>query len=205
MSKSTIKTLLIAIITIMSCVSLLVCGTYALWSQETTLETHLVAGKLELKLERTSLSKTTLDSNGYLTTTTDDTVVDLTKASDVNVFGIAESELIVPTSSYEAKLKITNIGDVAFKYDIVIKLGADCDEHLKNQLKVSVNNEDKGYLSSFNETNGSIIVSNDVVKSGDASFTIKIEFENLDTNNEAMEESADFDLVVKAVQLTTKA
>ena len=201
MGRSKIRALLVSSITIMICVALLVCGTYALWSKQTTLETHLVAGKLDLKLERTKLTKTALDDNGYLAETTDTATLDLTSASDANVFGIEEDELIVPASSYEAELKITNTGDVAFKYDIVIKLG-EIDEHLKDQLKVSVNNGTSKALSEFGEVDGSVVVSNSVVKSGNSTFTIKIEFEDLDTNNDAMEESVDFDLVVKAVQLT---
>lgn len=202
MGRSKIRALLVSSITVMLCVALLVCGTYALWSKQTTLETHLVAGKLDLKLERTKLTKTVLDTDGYLAETTDNTVIDLTSASDANVFGITDGELIVPASSYEAELKITNTGDVAFKYDIVIKLGTEIDEHLKEQLKVSVDNGEGKALSEFDEANGEVVVSKSVVKSGNSTFAIKIEFEDLDTNNDAMEERADFDLVVKAVQLT---
>ncbi len=208
MGKSRVRTLLLAGLTIMLCAAMLVGGTFALWSKTVPVTNHLVAGKLDLKLERIALRKTSLNNEtGYMdkdadVQTDEDDPVDLTKGSGVNVFGIEDGELVVPTSCYEATLKLTNNGSVAFKYDIIIELKT---EHgtvaeiteLAKQLKVSIDEDagddvgfvDKGYLSTFIRTEsaeseaivgGKVVISSYVAKGENASksFKVRIEFAN---------------------------
>lgn len=214
MGRKRVRTLLLASVTIMLCMALLIGGTYALWSKTVSVTNHLVAGNLDLKLERIALSKTMLDNEtGYMKTVSNTDTVDLTTSSDVNVFGIEESELVVPTSRYEATLKLTNNGSVAFTYQIVIKL-IEVDEELAEQLMVSVNGVEKGYLSTFNAQDGQVVVASadaSAVEKGQATtFRVKVEFKDDAAegvtdiiNNDAMNKKVEFDLIVKAVQLTS--
>ncbi len=226
MGKSKVGKLLMASITIMLCMVMLLAGTYALWSDKVTVSNHLEAGTLSLKLERTALRKTMLDNGtGYMKMVSDTDTVDFTANGYTgNVFGIADGELVVPTSCYEATMKLTNNGSVAFKYDIIIELKTEhntTDEitDLARQLKVWVDAGDadgydnKGFLSEFITTaaeddtsivGGKIVISSNIVKNAETSFKVKIEFVNDDdVNNAAMDKEASFDLIVKAVQLTS--
>ena len=213
MQKNRVRTLLMASMTIMLCVAMIVGGTYALWSKTVNVENHLVAGELKLKLERTGLNKTILGSDGYMITksyTEEEAYADFTEDnSTANVFGIVDGELVVPTSAYEATMRLTNNGDVAFKYDVIIKLTSVSNE-LAKQLMVSIDGVEQGYLSTFEGEDGKVVIATRNVAKGvsDTEFTVKIEFRNdADAeglvNNDAMSQEAEFDLIVKAVQLTT--
>ncbi len=212
MGKSKVRTLVLASMMIMLCMAMLVGGSYALWSMDKTYVNHLQAGELALTLERTALTKHVLNGEtGYLDEITDDSTVDFTNNRTANVFGIENGEIVVPMSSYEATMKITNNGDVAFEYSIVIQLKNDVND-LAKQLKVYVDKdatdnrgyEEVGSLDDFAEVNKQIVVFGNVAKDKVTSFRVKIEFENNDTfNNDAMSQSISFDLIVKAVQLPT--
>ena len=186
---------------------MIVGGTYALWSDNVTVENHLSSGTLQVKLERISLTKTYLDNEtGYLVTAgPDTTMIDFTdtNTADDNVFGI-EDEKVVPCSEYEAKLRLTNNGDVAFTYDVIIKLNS-ASNALAEQLKVYIDGEDKGTLDQY-AVDGKAIISTQTMAKNDAAkeFTVKIQFINdNDINNDAQDKEVKFDLLVNAVQKTT--
>ncbi len=207
MGKSKVRTLLVACIMIMLCAAMIVGGTYALWSDNVTVENHLSSGTLQVKLERISLTKTYLDNEtGYLVTAgPDTTIVDFTdtNTADDNVFGI-EDEKVVPCSEYEAKLRLTNNGDVAFTYDVIIKLNS-ASNALAEQLKVYIDGEDKGTLDQY-AVDGKAVISTQTMAKNDAAkeFTVKIQFINDDdVNNDAQDKEVKFDLLVNAVQKTT--
>ena len=64
------------------CIVLMIGGGYALWSDSASVENHLTAGTLKVKLERISLTKTCLDdTTGYLAVSEDTTTVDLTSST----------------------------------------------------------------------------------------------------------------------------
>ncbi len=207
MGKSKVRTLLVACIMIMLCAAMIVGGTYALWSDNVTVENHLSSGTLQVKLERISLTKTYLgNETGYLVTAgPDTTIVDFTdtNTADDNVFGI-EDEKVVPCSEYEAKLRLTNNGDVAFTYDVIIKLNS-ASNALAEQLKVYIDGEDKGTLDQY-AVDGKAVISTQTMAKNDAAkeFTVKIQFINDDdVNNDAQDKEVKFDLLVNAVQKTT--
>lgn len=207
MGKSKVRTLLVACVMIMLCAAMIVGGTYALWSDNVTVENHLASGTLQVKLERISLTKTYLDDEtGYLVTAgPDTTIVDFTdtNTADDNVFGI-EDEKVVPCSEYEAKLRLTNNGDVAFTYDVIIKLNS-ASNALAEQLKVYIDGEDKGTLDQY-AVDGKAIISTHTMAKNDAAkeFTVKIQFINDDDiNNDAQDKEVKFDLLVNAVQKTS--
>ncbi len=207
MGKGKIRTLLTASVMIMLCAATIVGGTYALWSDRTTAETHLSAGKLKVELKRTSLSKTYLGTDGYLNTETDQRTVDFTSDTEENVFGIGSNEKLVPGSEYSAKLELKNVGDVAFDYTVRIKLKGETNA-LAKQLKVYVNGEAKGSLSDLNG-DGETVFSGAMSASDAANeFTVKIVFENSDNGdeqNEAQNGTATFDLFVEANQKASEA
>ena len=138
MAKRKLRALLVAGLMIMLCTALLVTGTFALFSSEAKVENHLQAGTLTIKLERTRLAKNRLDDvTGYMKTEENNTTVDFTAATTENIFGIGENELVAPTSSYEATMKLSNTGSVAFDYVVNIKLTS-VSNALAEQMKVYV-------------------------------------------------------------------
>lgn len=208
MEKRKVRTLLMACVMILLCTVMIVGGTYALWSDNVSVENHLTSGTLKVKLERISLTKTYLDeTTGYLVTPdADTTIVDFTDTNteDDNVFGIEEK--VVPCSEYEATLKITNNGDVAFTYDVIIKMNGSANNALAKQLKVYLNDEDMGTLSEYAVVDGKAIISTQTMAKNDSAkeFTVKIQFINDDEiNNAAQDKEVKFDLLVNAVQKTT--
>lgn len=211
MDRSRYRTALTACLIIMLCVAMLIGGTYALWTKDVTIGNHLTAGKLDVKLERIGLTKTYLDeASGYLTSDSNDEVVDFSGVTTRNVFDVEEDELIVPCSAYSATLKLTNNGDVAFTYEIIVKLTSESNA-LAEQLKVYVSEGDgdlvdKGFLSTYASENGSAIISTQSMAKNDVAkvFTVKIEFVNDNgVNNAAQSQQASFDLTVNAVQQTS--
>lgn len=219
MGKNKDRTLFSASLMILLCLIMLIGGTYALWTRGVPITNHLTAGALNVKLERISLTKTYLDNDtGYLVTTQPDTtVVDFSGTSEgnaQNVFGLtnhgaSNAEKIVPGCAYEARMRITNNGDVAFTYEVIIRLNS-ASNALAEQLKVYVAEGDgvlvdAGFLSAYATEDGTAIVSTQAMAKNDAAkeFTVKLEFVNDTTvNNAAQAQTADFDLLVNAVQKT---
>lgn len=207
MGKGKVRILLMSSVMMLLCMAMIVGGTFALWTDSVKVENHFTAGALKLKLERISLTKTYLDNDtGYLITTNPDTtVIDLTNTNtaDTNVFGIGSDEKVVPCSEYEATLKLTNNGDVAFSYDVIVKLSSSSNA-LAEQLKIYVDGQDKGTLDEYVVDGKAIIATQTMAKNDSAKeFTIKIEFLNDNTiNNNAQDKEVKFDLLVNAVQKT---
>ena len=206
MGKSKVRTLLMSCVMMMLCAAMIVGGTFALWSDSAKVENHLTSGTLQVKLERISLTKTYLDNEtGYLVTAgPDTTMIDFTdtNTADDNVFGI-EDEKVVPCSEYEAMLKLSNNGDVAFSYDIIIKLTSESNA-LAEQLKIYIDGEDKGTLDEY-AVDGKAIIATQTMAKNDATkeFTVKVEFINdNNVNNDAQAKEVKFDLLINAVQLT---
>lgn len=222
--KGKARALLSASVLLMLSTGLLVGGTYALFSDQVKVTNHLVAGNLNVSLLRTNLSKHTLDNTtGYSKDVTDDTVVDFTEATDKNIFGLEDGELVVPTSWFEATLKIVNgtknsdgsyvASSVAFDYGVKVDVDEGSDADLIDQLYVTVSKFDGEAFTpvvtekKLNEFTTDTVFSGVMDKSQlEQQFKIKLEFKNLENavNNEAMDDNADFDLIVEAVQRTTR-
>ena len=208
MGKNKVRSIIVTCMMILFCTALVVGSTVALWSDSVRVENHLTAGTLNVKLERIGLTKTSLDDEtGYLTVVEDAQTVDLTETdtSNANVFGIGENEKVVPGAYYDAKLRLTNDGDVSFSYDVIIKLTS-ASNALAEQLKVFVDGVDKGYLSEFAGDDGVAVISTQTMTKNDGAkvFSVKIVFDDLDENNAAQNERASLDLLINAVQLTAE-
>lgn len=206
MGKNKVTTLLVACLTIMLCTATIVGGTYALWSDTVTTTNHLAAGKLEVTLTRTGLVKHMLGSDGRMTDVTDTNSVEI--ADDANFFGIESGELIAPTASYAAKLKLANSGSVAVNYSVNITLKDTSDSDLASQLKVYIGTiDDQGRVAYDNGKtlaecqDGYSVCSESLNVNAYVEFWVKVEFVNNDAiNNDAQSQQASFDLVVVANQ-----
>ena len=61
------RTLLLACVTILLCVTMIAGGTYALFTDEVRLSNHLIAGDMDITLERIALNGKTLNNTtGFL-------------------------------------------------------------------------------------------------------------------------------------------
>ena len=203
------RSLIMSVLTLLLCVALFAAGTYALFSDEVVLTNHLQAGTLDITLTRTSLLKNELDNKtGFLVTKENPEDVDFSGETKRNVFDIIEdTALIVPGCWYSAEMQISNNSDVAFNYWIEVVFSDDDDLALADQLKVTLitkNGKTEGKLSEI-----AALISNEkkpvgvLAKKASELFTIRVEFEDLETNNSAKKQSLSFDVVVHAVQQTT--
>ncbi len=200
------KVLLISCVVILVCVSIIAGVTYALFSENKTVNTHLKAGKLDISLERTSLEYAVLNADGVLETKTVDQVIDFTGSVSGSVFGIdAQGNKIVPGSYFKAAMKIGNNGDAAFTYNVKLVLGDNSDLDLARQIKVTLyengNVVRTAMLSDlsngFNLADGSM-----TADEATRTFEVKVEFIDCDCNNSAQNGDVYFDLIVEATQKT---
>lgn len=194
------RTILAACLTTMVCIAMIVVGTYALFTDSVDLSNHLQAGTLKVKLERTNLKWAKLDSAGYLETGEDAATKDFTEPTTDNIFGIGEDVLVVPGAYYQATLKLTNNGSVAFDYTVKIVLKSNSNA-LAEQLIVTVDGDAataKALSAGENVVSSGSLDKTDSNRSKE--FTIKIEFADVEDNNDAQELTVNFDLVVVAVQ-----
>lgn len=205
MSKK-FRAITLSCITVMVCMALLVVGTYALFSDEVSISNHLQAGNLEVNLVRTAHSNTLLNNQGVLATTTvDNENVDFTGKNNENLFAMDSNTKIAPGCAFSADLKLENNGDVAFNWswELVLSEDMQSDAELLSQLKVTVTvaGEDTIFTGAelFGKVDGGFIA-----KGGRQTFTIKVEFENLEgsANNAAQDQNVYFDLIIYAIQAT---
>lgn len=202
---------------ILLCLTIIIGSTWALFTDTQTVKNHLKAGDLSITLERTNLVKTTLDEEGYLFTTEPyEKRVDFSDPSSENVFGLGSEELIVPGSKFVATMQISNYSDVAFGYWIEIV----CDDAaaLADQIKATVTIGDENFSAVIGK-NILKVTGNDSPYIGElaidewADFVVTVEFLDshngnhglaFGSNDGAQGQSIDFDLIVHAVQLTSK-
>ena len=219
MTKSK-RSVLLAVLTLMLCLALVAGGTYALFTDQVTLDNHLQAGTMDITLKRTKLTKLDLDATtGFLKGSVNEEEIDFSEpydpndpnAKNENVFDITDGALIVPGCWYTADMKITNNSDVAFGYWLEIVFDEKVDLTLAKQLKITVKTADqsKSITKMLDESAGLIGAEDDPIevlpKTGSALFTVTVEFVDLDdgANNVAKAKSFDFDVIVHAVQVTT--
>ena len=203
------RSVLLSFTTMMLCLALVVGGSYALFSDQVALTTHLKAGTLDITLERTNLVTKALDrKTGFLTNAESDELVNFSRPNDRNVFDIESTDKIVPGCHYTATMKITNNTDVAFAYwvQVINKATGEITPALAEQLKVTVTAKDgtviEGTVIDGLQV-GSATDPINVLAIGDyESFDVSLEFLDLENNNLAKNQSLNFDIVVHAVQVT---
>ncbi len=199
------RILLLACSVILLCTCIITGVSYALFTDSVSVNNHLQAGKLDVTLTRTDLTYCILNDEGVLETVTVDSDLDFTSSTAENVFGIDASDMkVVPGSYFVAKMKMGNNGNVAFTYDVSISL-LEGNNALAEQLTVTVTHPDGSTtvkkLSQL--TNGLTVTAGTMDKSDTAQeFTVSVSFDNVANNNDAMDQSVVFDLVVTAEQAT---
>ena len=217
------RTLLISCAVILLCMTIVVGMTYALFTDRVAVKNHLKAGDLNIELWRTNLDYSILNTTtGYMDSITVDKDVNFTSTLNENVFGLqAEKDVyIVPGSYFDADMEIRNNGNVAFTYTFSIVLNGAAND-LADQLTVIICDADgneisnmslSGYKNQAKIFEGKMDGAERLKK-----FSIKVMFEddvvvNKDleegetpmNNNLTMNQTVDFDLILEAVQATTK-
>ena len=200
------RTLLLSALTALLGVSVAVGASYALFTDQVTVNNHLSAGSLDVGLYRVEYKENVLVADGTMAESTPDTTrVDLTQNAD-KLFVI--DDLFVPTSWYETTVEVSNSGDVAFDYGVRILWkddpANDKDQIIAKQIQITISvgdtQKEQFYLCDCADYD---VVLGSMLK-GDAAeqFTVKAEFVNRDDNNAAMQAEIDFDLQVYATQKT---
>ena len=200
------RTLLLSALTALLGVSVAVGASYALFTDQVTVNNHLSAGSLDVGLYRVEYKENVLVADGTMAESTPDTTrVDLTQNAD-KLFVI--DDLFVPTSWYETTVEVSNSGDVAFDYGVRILWkddpANDKDRIIAEQIQITISvgdtQKEQFYLCDCADYD---VVLGSMLK-GDAAeqFTVKAEFVNCDDNNAAMQAEIEFDLQVYATQKT---
>lgn len=212
--KNRTKTLIISFSIITVCLTLIVVGTFALFSHSVTVEHHLQAGSLGAKLERIELVSKTLGSDGYLHSATDTQPKEFTNTTSEtqNVFGLEGESLVAPGTSYEATMKLSNNGTVAFGYWIEITFKDATPADLASQLKLYVTTYDEEgnekVLSAY--AKDGLVIGSDgqpiqkIAVGQSVQFKVKVVFEDRIDNNDAQNDKVHFDLTVSAIQVLEK-
>lgn len=217
MTGKKLRTLLMCTLSIMLCMATVVVGTYALFTDKVTLNNHLQAGTLEISLVRTKLTKTELTERGYLETSElpdegNGKDFSSTNTTNENVFGITDGTLVVPGSSYQADLKLTNGGSVAFTYLVELKIIEGGSTELAKQLRITAGKSETTPAPKMlsDVANGLIFDGEFAAPTPETNtavnFFVKVEFVNdteTDANNAAKNGEVKFDIVVSAFQKTT--
>lgn len=217
------RVLLVSCSVILLCVSIIVGMTYALFTDQVSVQNHLRAGTLDVTLKRTSLEYTLLNEDGYLEKTVltgQSNELDLTTSTDENVFGLSsDTTKIVPGSYFDATLVIGNNGDVAFDYSVEIKLLTENGDvitdvatinELSKQLKVYIKDADGNIVGEYmlsdlcGTNNCEIKVGHMKKNETEHKFGVMVEFVDCADNNSAKAQKAVFDLVVTATQASAQ-
>lgn len=205
------RTALLSLAGLLLCVCLILGGTYALYSDRASVRNHLQSGTLDLTLTRTHLEYTLLDeTTGYLRRVSDDGPKAFTDSTTESIFGFAEGEAmqVVPGSYFEAALRIGRAEGayVAFDSFVEIQLLQPSDVALADQLLVTLTASDGSLLIDgvcLRDLVGrKIHVGRVSPQHEEQNLTVRVEFADKASNNEAQGQKVLFDLVVSAVQAT---
>ncbi|MBR2377323.1 MAG: hypothetical protein IKA85_06125 [Clostridia bacterium] len=196
-NNSTKLTLVAACIAVLLSISAIVGGTFALFTGEASVSNNVLkAGSLGVKLERTSLQSTYLDNTGILIEgqdVADSPYKDFTK-SEENVFGLTDTDVIVPCSSYTATMLITNTGSVAFDFTASLQI-TDNDQNVKLSEQVTLKLLD---MNGNELSNGTVYAGTN----NTLAFKVVLTFNDLTTNNSVMNAGAKVNLLISCTQKT---
>lgn len=196
-NNSTKLTLVAACIAVLLSISAIVGGTFTLFTGEASVSNNVLkAGSLGVKLERTSLQSTYLDSTGILIEgqdVADSPYKDFTK-SEENVFGLTDTDVIVPCSSYTATMLITNTGSVAFDFTASLQI-TDNDQNVKLSEQVTLKLLD---MNGNELSNGTVYAGTN----NTLAFKVVLTFNDLTTNNSVMNAGAKVNLLISCTQKT---
>ena len=209
------RPIILALSVIVLCVTLMVGGTYSLFSDSASFRTHLQAGTLDVTLTRTAYAYSVINSStGEGTIITASKTDDYTDSADLtNAFELPENAVIAPTNTLSATFEIKNNGNVAFTYTVKLIVidpvsGAELADtellKLHEQLKLTLTDTSNNKQYANPLYNLTITDPNFVANGATRTFKVDVEFLNLENavNNTAMTQRVAFDLVVEAIQAT---
>ena len=208
---------------ILLCVVIITGATFALFTEDKTITTHLQAGGLDVQLYRTSYSYTVLNDDGTLSPVTGGTRKDFTKPVDENFFGFegtkTEKFRIVPESTFSADMQLVNNGTTAFTYDIDIIYSSEDTENsndLASQLLVTVGTYTYNGQTRVETVTKEAYLNDAVWKTAEGYLAgiltleegekvsedmfVRVKFVTGSGNNAVMGDSVYFDLVLSCVQ-----
>lgn len=190
---------------ILLCLGPVIGITYGLFEETVSTRNHLVSGSLDATLVRKRLVSLNADADGYLKSVVDDNLKDFSHDTGDNIFGVDETMLVVPGSSFTAEMRITNNGNVAFYYYVEVFFNSTIsDASFASMLKLSVVSE-KGIKREILIKDGLTLGKDDsgiglVPVGASENFTVKLEFLDDENNNNAQNKFVVFDLRVHLVQ-----
>lgn len=199
------RVLLMACALVLLCMSLIIGITYGLYTESLTTSNHLQAGNLDISLIRTDLSYRVLNEEGELEVIRVEDDIDFTGSTRENIFGMdAMGLLIAPGAWFDAQLQVINEGNVAFTYDVAIRLRGDANA-LSEQLLFTVTHPDGAVTEKrLSQLTEEFSLATGRMKATDEAqtFRVKVEFLDEPDNNLAQSQAVVFDLFVTAVQST---
>lgn len=182
---------------LLCCIALIITGAFALFTDRATINNHLEAGSLNVRLLRIGHYNLVPDERGYLREERVDEggeEVDFTHSTRENSFGLGSGDVIVPTSELSATFKIVNDGIVAFNYRVEIVF-TDKDGNLKQAAEGELYSQlDIGVLGNTDGEKGVGAGESDI-------FTVFVKFKDDKRNNDVQGKSAYFDVIVHVAQV----
>ncbi len=209
MSKR-IRAVMLSMVTVCLCLALVIGGTYALFSDQVTVQNHLQAGKLEVGLFRVGYTANELTEDGVLSEgETDKERLELTDTTteDITLFSVTDA---VPGCWYRVDLEVANNGNIAFNYGVrmIWDRESATPEQVKfagqMQITVEVGDVQKAQFFLSDAAAAEDIDLGSIFAKGEAQqFTVTAKFMDSDENNDVQKISLEFDLQVFATQKTT--
>ena len=183
-----------------------VAGTFALFSRQVSTTAHIKVGNLNFSFARTKLVSNSLDAQGTISETVDNTVVDLSNdgADALDVDGA------VPGASYELTFKLSNTGATAFSTvvgipELSIKDDQDNDAPSDSSIyaATTVTFEATGAtaVSYTLDQNRSDFQLPKLIKDGEQEFTMKVEIGD-NAGNDAQGLTINMGIQLVATQVT---
>ena len=204
------RVLLISMTTVCLCLALLVCATYALFSDQVKVNNHLEAGSLEIGLVWTGYQKCELNAQGVLEVSEKQTMnTDLIDYSG-KLFDVGGA---VPNSWYAAEIRVSNEGSIAFDYGVRMlwnedNMATDLQKELAGQIRITVTlggGDTPAAEFMLSECAKNDVDLGSIYAEGEAqTLTVKAEFVDTADNNAAQGADLQFDLQVYAVQRTAE-
>lgn len=206
MSKR-IKIALAALVVIALSVTAILATTFALFSDSVDTNNHIDAGTLKIDLYQTEMSGNRLEADGTFGEYPGLAEPINLREYDGKVF---EMEKICPGIYRTADFEVRNAqSTTAFTYSVTVygvEAEGETSQALTSQMQITVTNgsAQTTFMLSEAATSGKTVelgtmLTTDTVKE----FSVKAEFVNSDSNNDAKGGSVSFDIKVTATQLVT--
>ena len=192
----------ISIAALIACGSITIATTYALFTNQKTVNTHLViSGNIKAELYLKELKQDVLDDNGLITTKTVDlaTLIDkdgnnlvVEEGKGVNLINYTDKIFagvnIIPTMEGSAKFLLVNTGDMAFDYTVdTTKVAYDSTGSSVDSAAIL----DQVEWTITEDTNKRVL------KGGSTELDVSYVFNDDANNNDAQLQSMDLDIIFK--------